>query len=283
MFFYWNYKNKLIYNLLMVSFLIVLSFIGYQHNITFYLVLFLYITFILIKNFTHVVQLLTAILLLLLNNFAYLILPSKFTIIKEIGLIKFIINNTSVAAVNLFLICLIFYHYSIILKKKYPELISVIFSSKFQNIINIMTLIILIISECIMSDIRSIISMPKLYISIYSILMSFVLVRTFPKGIMALINTVFIILVLVSPLITLFFYLVLRVNYIPSGRYFFLADFFPYIYLPIALVCTSIITILPQRYFAAQVSNNKLKFFVAFCLMMFLVNLKNIPAFKSFF
>lgn len=285
-----QHKNKLIHNLLIVSFLSILSFIGYQNNMMFYLVLFLYIPFVAIKHFTYSIQLLVLASLLLLNNFIYLILPNQFTLVEEIGLVKFIINNTSIAAINLFLICSIFYCYFIMLKKRYPELIDILFSSKFQNIINIITLIILIISEYIVFEIYLKVSVSKLciftysiFVFAYSILISFILIKTFPKGIASIINTAFIVLVLVSPLVTLFFYLILRVYYVPHGRFFFLSEFFPYIYFSIALVCTSIITVLPQRYFAAQMRKNKLKFFVLFCLMLFLVNLKNIPAFQPFF
>lgn len=262
--------------------LIITSFFAYQKQINLYFVLPIFALLYInkrIKKFWKTKLILT-LLLIFLINFLYLIESLSFTSESYIGFGKALLNRSLADIVNLILFVFLFYVY-------YEDSIqnenSIIKSMKTNIGMKITTYIT--IGICLLGTflLFQLPPLPILCIIPYSILLSYMIAKIFPKSDALLIVPAYLITLLLSVLFIVLAYFLLQINYIPQGRYFFTMAFFPYLYLQIALLISFILWFIPAKFYTQTNKYIKTKTILLFIIFISILYWKYIPIFSNFF
>lgn len=277
-----NLRFKNFVELVLFIIICTLSYLLYKYNVLFYNSIAIYLAFIIhkVKKIKLNYKILCFFILLLFVNYYYLMEPPYLTIVRDLGKIKFMINDFIVSATNLILCSFILCSFYKYLQIEHKGLFNKLLETKSVNILTLLTLIICFFSYFILPKLPN---LPFFHIMLYATLIAIMIILTFSKTTALLIVPSYLLSLLFSFILVVIFYMVLNLAYIPPNRYFFMFEFTPYFYLQITTIITLILWMVPQKIYS---KNNKfiaVKLIALFCTLMVVTFFRWYQPFLGFF
>lgn len=278
-------KKKFTYLLYTTIFILVLlSNYFFQNNLIIFNLLFLLPVYFFEKS--NIIKslpmkliittfLIMSINLLFINISIPLITPQK------IGLTKSLINIGVFSWTNLLLFSYAFYIIYSMIKQNYTEFYKDINNYKFLNLLGIIIIVLVITSLIRNSNYTK--YLPFVTITIYSLLLSYLFIKTFSKRICLWLFPLYALSLLISVIIMLCL-LFTVLNYIPEQGRFYFTFYFAYLFnSPVAIIATIIFSITPEQYYAKKFNFFNIYGFLIIVLLTLGLFTNYYPIFNDFY